>query len=544
MSDKIYIIGHKNPDTDAISAALAYADVKRQLGIDAEACRLGTLNEETKFATRKFNIDAPMLITDARSQLCDITFDEPEIIALTSSCNAAYKRIIKTNNQTLFVTDDDRKLLGIVSIRDLSSLRMNSVAERTELMKNTNLTLLAEDLDGAIIVDKKDFSCNGVVNVIAFGSHENIHKDVEDSICIVLDDENMQEDLIKSGASCLILGLDTKPSDKIVNLAKEKGVAIVSSSLNPTEIILLIYEAIPVSTIMTEHAVSYLNTDYVEDVAAKIATTRFRSYPVLDEEGKLLGCISRYHLFKYKRKSFILVDHSARVQSIDNLDKAEIVEIIDHHNIGDVQTTRPIYYRNQKCGCTCTIIYQIYCENGILPPPSIAGMMLSAIISDTMHFKSKTTTPVDIEVAHKLAEIAGVDCDKYAEEFLAASVNLRDGNAEDIINQDLKRYKFGKSLIAVGQTNYNNIEDIHTRLEEFEVIMKREQKSNKFDLMVMMFTHVLGDGTMFVFYGPLSPMMFEIIQTKFDDNSGYDHHIMSRKQQLIPAISELILERQ
>ena len=544
MSDKIYIIGHKNPDTDAISAALAYADVKRQLGVNAEACRLGTLNEETKFATRKFNIDAPMLITDARSQLCDLTVDEPEMIAITSSCNAAYKRIIKTNNQTLFVTDDNRKLLGIVSIRDLSSLRMNSVEERNELMKNTNLTLLSEDLDGSIIVDQKDFKCNGIVNVIAFGSHENIHKDVEDSICIVLDDENIQKDLIESGASCLVLGLDTKPSNEIIELAKAKGVAIVNSSLTPTEIIRLIYEAIPVSTVMTEHAVSYLSTDYVEDVAAKIATTRFRSYPVLDEDGRILGCISRYHLFKYKRKSFILVDHSARVQSIDNLDKAEIVEIIDHHNIGDVQTTRPIYYRNQKCGCTCTIIYQIYCENGILPPPSIAGMMLSAIISDTMHFKSKTTTPVDIETAHKLAKIAGVDCDKYADEFLAASVNLRDGKAEDIINQDLKRYKFGKSLIAVGQTNYNNIEDIHTRLDEFEAIMKREQKSNKFDLMVMMFTHVLGEGTMFIFYGPLSPMMFEIIQTKFDENSGYDHHIMSRKQQLIPAISELILERQ
>lgn len=544
MSDKIYVIGHKNPDTDAISAALSYADLKRQLGFNTEACRLGTLNEETKFATRKFNIEAPRLIKDARSQLLDLTIDEPEIIRSTFSCNEAYKRIISTNNRTLFVADDDNKLLGIVSVVDLSSLRMNSHEKRTELMKNTNLAILSNDLEGEIIVDKENFSCNGLINVVTYGSLSHLQNNIKDSICVLMEDENIQKQLIELGASCLILSCDCKPSSEIVKLAKEHGTAIISSKLLSAEIARVIYEAIPVSFIMTTEPVAYLNTDYVEDVAAKITATRFRSYPVLDEEGHLLGAVSRYHLFKYKRKQFILVDHSTRAQSIDNLDKAEIIEIIDHHHIGDVQTTKPIYYRNQKWGCSCSIVYQMYCENGLKPSPNIAGMMLSAIISDTMHFKSKTTTEHDIRIAHELAEIAGVDCDEYAKEFLAASVNLRDGKAEDILNQDLKRYKFGNASIAVGQTNYNNIEDIQSRLNEFEEIMKREQKANKYDLIVMMFTHVLAEGTMFVFYGPLSPMMFDIIQTKFDDHSGYDHSIMSRKQQLIPSISEMILANQ
>ena len=543
MSEKIYVIGHKNPDTDSIASSLAYAELKRKLGYDAEACRLGTLNEETKFATRKFNIEAPMLITDARSQIRDLNIDKPEIISISTSCNEAYKRIITSNNRTLFVTDKDENLLGIVSIGDLSSLRMNSYEERTALMKNTNLKILANDLEGEIIYGPKDFSCNGVVNVITFGSLQYARKNVKDSICIVMDDELIQKDLIERGASCLILGLNTKPTRNIIDYAKENNVAIITSSLMPMEIARFIYESIPVEFIMTKSTVSYLDTDYVEDVAAEIANTRYRSYPVVNEDGKLLGAISRYHLFKYKRKNFILVDHSSKSQSIDYLDKAEIVEIIDHHHIGDVQTTKPIYYRNQKCGCTCSIIYQLYCENGLKPEPSIAGMMLSAIISDTMNFQSKTTTDMDVKIAKELAKIANVNLDEYARELLEASVNLRDGKAEEILNRDLKRYKFGKYSIAVGQTNYSNIEDIQTRLNEFEEIMKVEQKNNKYDLIVMMFTHVLAEGTMFVFYGPKSPVMFEIIQTKFDDHSGYDHRIMSRKQQLIPVLSELLLEQ-
>ncbi|MDD6005463.1 MAG: DHH family phosphoesterase, partial [Firmicutes bacterium] len=226
---------------------------------------------------------------------------------------------------------------------------------------------------------------------------------------------------------------------------------------------------------------------------------------------------------------------------IDHVDKAEILEIIDHHHIGDVETTKPIYYRNQKCGCTASIVYQLYKENDLEPDKSIAGMMLSAIISDTLYFQSETTTPSDIKIAHKLAQIAEVNLDEYARELLNSSVNLKDGDVNDLIERDLKRYEFGKYRIAVGQTNYSNLEDIQSRIKEFETVMKDKQERNDFDLIVMMFTHVLADGTMFLFYGPLSYLMFDVIQTRFDDNSGYDHNIMSRKQQLIPVLSDLIL---
>ena len=542
MEEKVYVIGHKNPDTDSIASALAYADLKRKLGVNAEARRLGTLNEETKFATRKFNIEAPMLISDARSQLLDLAIDEAALINIDTSCNDVFKRIIKTNNKTLFVADDDRRLLGVVSVSDLSNLRMNSYHQRVNLMKHTNLKILANDLSGSIVVNQDNFKCNGVVNIITCGSLDLAKKNVENSICILLNDEEMQKELIESGVSCLILGLRTKPSKAIRVLAEQCGTAIITSSLTPMEITRLIYESIPVSYIMAKDVVHYKDTDYVEDVAVKIANTRFRSYPVVDEEGIILGAISRYHLFKYNRKNFILVDHSSKSQSIDYIDKAEVIEIVDHHHIGDIQTNKPIFYRNQKCGCTSSVIFQLYRENGLTPDPQIAGMMLSAIISDTLYFQSETTIKSDIEIAKELAKIAGVDLDQYAKELLASSVNLKDGNVKEILNRDLKRYVFGKHNIAVGQTNYSNLEDIQTRIKEFELVMQDEQERNNYDLIVMMFTHVLAEGTMFLFYGPSSEIMFKIISTKFDDHSGYDQKIMSRKQQLIPMLTDELVQ--
>lgn len=541
MGEKVYVIGHKNPDTDSIASSMAYAALKVKLGIDAEARRLGTLNEETKFATRKFNVEAPMLISDARSQLYNLDIDEPVLISENASCNDAVKRIVNTNTKTLFVADEKQHLLGIVSVGDLSSLRMNSYEKRVSLMKNTNLEILSSDIEGKIVVDTEHFKTNGIVNIITAGSVEHARKKVASSICIVLNDELIQKELIECGASCLILGLGTKPTKRIKDIAKKAGVAIITTPYMPMEIARVIYESIPLSFIMTRNVTSYLDTDYVEDVALKIANTRYRCYPVVDETGKIVGSISRYHLFKYKKKNFILVDHSSKIQSIDHVDKAEILEIIDHHHIGDVETTKPIYYRNQKCGCTASIVYQLYKENDLEPDKSIAGMMLSAIISDTLYFQSETTTPSDIKIAHKLAQIAEVNLDEYARELLNSSVNLKDGDVNDLIERDLKRYEFGKYRIAVGQTNYSNLEDIQSRIKEFETVMKDKQERNDFDLIVMMFTHVLADGTMFLFYGPLSYLMFDLIQTRFDDNSGYDHNIMSRKQQLIPVLSDLIL---
>ncbi len=289
---------------------------------------------------------------------------------------------------------------------------------------------------------------------------------------------------------------------------------------------------------MKDHIVAYEENEYVDDIKTKILNTRFRCYPVANEEGKLVGCISRYHVFNHKKKEFILVDHSSYVQSINNLNKADVVEIIDHHNIGNVETAVPIYYRNQLCGCTCTIVYQMFKENEIVPPKSYAGLMLSAIISDTLNFQSKTTTDLDRRFAKELAEIAGVDLNEYAENLLNASVNLKNVDVIDMIQRDLKQYKISRYQVAVSQTNYSNIQDIQGRISEFREALSRYQEEKGYDLEVMMFTNVRGDGSLFLVAGHLKDVLFDIIETKFDEGSGFDSHIMSRKQQLIPSLSK------
>ena len=342
------------------------------------------------------------------------------------------------------------------------------------------------------------------------------------------------------GTRCMIITCDQEISPDNLELARKQDCAVIRTPWDTMKVAKVINEAFPVESLMSRNPITFQDDEYVDDVAKKMANTRYRSYPVLDIEGKAVGAVSRYHLLNYRRKKFILVDHSAKNQAINNIDDAEIEEIIDHHHIGNIETSYPIFYRNQRCGCTCTIIAQLYKENGIIPSAQMAGIMMSAIISDTLHFKSATTTQLDKDVAYGLAEIAGVDLDHYADEMLSASVALKESTPTQILNRDLKTYDMGKYKIAIGQTNYKNIEDIQAILPAFRQQLEKEQTAKQFDLMVMMFSHIMAEGTMFVYSGPLSYVMNEIIDTKFDDNSGYDHEIISRKQQLMPKLSVIL----
>ena len=265
-------------------------------------------------------------------------------------------------------------------------------------------------------------------------------------------------------------------------------------------------------------------------------------YPVVDNENNLIGMISRWHSNNYSKKQFVLVDHSSRTQTIDNIEYGDIVEVIDHHHIGGISTNKPIYYRNQIVGCTCTIVYSLYKENDLLPDKKVAGMMLSAIISDTLNFKSKTTTPLDIKTANELAQIAEVDLNDYALKLLAASVNLKTEDFSKLMESDLKNYVFNNYKVAVGQTNYMDISQIQIKVNEYKQKIKDYQEKNRYDLLIMMFTSVKGDGTLFMYYGPKANVMSEIIEETMDENSGFDKKIISRKQQLVPILSKKLSE--
>lgn len=540
MQQYVYIVGHKNPDTDSICSALAYAELKQRLGVHAIPCRLGPLNEETKYVLKRFGLENPLLLKDARSQLRDIDIDEPTLITTKTSLKEAWDVLFKARNKSLFVLDEQQKLTGIVSTSNLASPRMMSDELMHKLMKTASLSALAKTINGEIDYEPKNFKTNGKVFIVTLNDGTKFEENFRHSITILSDGNRKQRQLLEMGTRCMIITCNQEISPDNLELARKQDCAVIRTPWDTMKVAKVINEAFPVESLMSRNPITFQDDEYVDDVAKKMANTRYRSYPVLDIEGKAVGAVSRYHLLNYRRKKFILVDHSAKNQAINNIDDAEIEEIIDHHHIGNIETSYPIFYRNQRCGCTCTIIAQLYRENGIIPSAQMAGIMMSAIISDTLHFKSATTTRLDKDVAYGLAEIAGVDLDHYADEMLSASVALKESTPTQILNRDLKTYDMGKYKIAIGQTNYKNIEDIQAILPAFRQQLEKEQTAKQFDLMVMMFSHIMAEGTMFVYSGPLSYVMNEIIDTKFDDNSGYDHEIISRKQQLMPKLSVIL----
>ena len=531
-----YIVGPKNPDTDSISSALSYAALKKALGEEAVACRLGPLSEETKFATKYFDIEAPMYIDDARSRVKEIVLDKAVTVKENTTCNEAINKAMCNNSRTLCVVDDEERLTGIISSSDMLSIRMMNKASKEELLTASDINAFARDC-GGIIVNKSDRISNGKVFVY---NQQHFKNEYENAIVLV-NSEMMVLDCIHENPA-LIIYASNEIDDVLSMIVKQKDISLIKTKISIEDVLELIHESIPVSLLMSRNIVSINENEYMEDVSRRLLQTRYRSYPVVNDEKKLVGMISRWHCSNYQKKEFVLVDHSSRTQTIDNIEFAEIVEVIDHHHIGGISTNKPIYYRNQIVGCTCTIIYELYKENDAAVEPKIAGMMLSAIISDTLNFKSKTTTRKDIKAARELADIAGVNLEEYAMKLLSASVNLKTEDFQKLMESDLKNYVFNNYKVAVGQTNYMDISQIQIHIDDYKKKISDYQINNKYDLLIMMFTSVKGDGTMFMFYGPKSEIMGEIIEETFDFNSGFDKKIISRKQQLVPILSKKLSE--
>lgn len=540
MNDVIFVTGHKNPDSDSICSALAYANLKQLQGENCIACRLGSINDESKYILKRFDVEGPFLLKDARSQLRDIQMDIPTLIPEDMTIYQAWSKLYSVKNKSLFVVDEKQKLLGIVSTSNLSSTRLMRDEQLNELMSHATVESICQTVKGKIAIEPEIFDNNGKIFIFTLTDASHFHSDFKDSIVILSDGDDKQRQVIDEGAKCLIITCDQTVSSENKRLAAMKDCAIITTHLDTMQVARVINESVPVKFIMTKNPVTCVDTEYVLDVQVKLSTTRFRSYPVVNEFGHIVGAISRFHLTNYKRRKFILVDHSARNQSISNIDEAEIEEIIDHHHIGDIQTSYPIFYRNQRCGCTCTIIAQIYQEQGITPSREMAGLMLGAIISDTMCFKSKTTTQLDKDVAAYLAELAEVDINEYAEGLLSASVSLRASTPADILNRDLKNYQIGKYKLAVGQTNYKNMDDIQSILPSFKEYLIQIQEQKGYDLIIMMFSSIMAEGSMFVFAGPLSRIMRSLIDSVIDEHTGFDSVIISRKQQMIPKLDNLI----
>lgn len=543
MNENIYVIGHKHPDSDSICAAITYSDLLQKKGQPAVACRQGPLNEETKFILKRFHQENPLLLTDARAMLKDIDLDRQTIIYEDETVHHAWHVMLQTQNRSLFVKNKKDELVGICTTSDLSRVRIHPDADLVQLMSTCSLANIARTINGKILVHPENFHSTGRVHVITLEGREAALFNLKGGISILSSDEDKQKMLLDEGVACLVITCGQRVSERICAEAEARGIAVIETETDTMNVARVITESYSVSEVMThkDRIITFRDDEYVEDVAAKMMKSRVRSYPVLNEKGDIVGAISRWHTRNYNKRKFVLVDHSALNQTVNHIDNADLLAIIDHHHIGGITTQNPILYRNQKVGCTCTIIATMYQENNILPDRDMAGLLMSAVLSDTLNFKSATTTQLDRDTVAWLAQLAGIsDINAYAREMLGASVALTDSSPSDILYRDLKTYQIGKFSFAIGQTNYSHMEEVQKILPEFKEYLQKEQSAKNLDLLVMLFTDVMGGGSMFIYDGPMSYVLGDILETKFDDHSGFDSRIISRKQQLMPKLSEIM----
>ncbi|WP_027624758.1 putative manganese-dependent inorganic diphosphatase [Clostridium lundense] len=545
MKDVIYISGHKNPDTDSICSALAYADFKNKTGnIPAIPVRLGELSRETQFVLDYFGVNSPELIDTVRTQIQDLKFDSVIPICPDISLKMAWSIMKKNNVPNLPVVDEGDKLVGLASLANITSTYMDIWDTNILSKSGTTLENIVETLSAkCIYVSDKINNFKGKIVVTAMQPESARELIEEGDIVICGDREDAQEIILDCKASLMIITGKHEVTEKIIEKAKEISCSIIMTPYDTFTAARLVPQSVPVSYVMTkDNLVVFNNDDLVDEAKEKMLQTRFRSYPVVDNDGKILGSVSRYHLISKNKKKVILVDHNERTQSIPGLEDAELLEVIDHHRIGDIQTGLPIYFRNEPVGCTATIVASIFFENGIRPCRKMAGLLCAAIISDTLLFKSPTSTNADRLMLKRLSEIANINPEKFAEEMFKAGTSLQGKTLDEIFNQDFKVFNIGSLKVGVGQVTTMDTEGFQSMKEDMLKYMENKTNDEGFNLLMLMVTDLLKDGSELLVTGDEKYLVSKAFNVQLDGKTVYIPGLMSRKKQVIPPLTAAVNE--
>ncbi len=539
--DDVIVIGHKSPDTDSICSALAYANLKNKInGGGYKAMRAGDVNKETEYVLNRFNVEAPEYIEDVRTRVCDIELKEVGGVSGEISIKEAYLKMKKEEAVTLAVTNNDGYIEGIISIGDIASSDMD-VYDNTIVSKaNTSFKNIVDTLDGKVVAG--DVSGNFSSGKIFIGANtpDMMEEYLSEGDLVILGNRfESQYFAIEKGVRCIVLGSNSTVSPIIKRRAEEKGCIIITCPYDSFTIARLIDQSMPVKYFMsTKDILTFSIDDFTNDVKETMAKNRHRYFPVIDENGKYMGQISKRSFLDTDKKKLILVDHNERNQAVNGLDFAEITEIVDHHRLGNIETVNPVFFRNQPVGCTATIIYQMYNENGVEIEPSIAGLLCSAIISDTLMFRSPTCTPVDKEAALKLAEIAGIKVEEHAEEMFKAASDLASKTPEEIFYSDFKKFNAAGVDFGVGQITSMNSSDLESIKPEISGFMEELLAKGGVDMLIFMLTNIIDESTILLFKGARAK---EVIQAATnavseDGETVFAPGMVSRKKQLIPQV--------
>ena len=535
----IFVIGHKNPDTDSICSAIAYADLKNKM--THESCyvpkRAGQLNEESRFVLEYFGVKTPEYVADVGTQVKDIEIRMTEGVDANISLKKAWQLMRQNNVVTLPITEGE-KLKGLITIGDIAKSYMD-VYESTILgVAKTQYANIIETIDGHMIVgDENAYVDKGKV-LVAAANPDLMESYIEENDLVILGNRyESQLCAIEMSAGCIVVCEGAEVSRTIKRLAEEKGCTVIMSPHDTFTVARLINQSMPISYFMkTDGLVTFRLDSLVDQIKDVMAKLRHRDFPILDGRGRYVGMISRRNLMNMRRKQLILVDHNERSQAPDGIDNAEILEIIDHHRIGSLETMAPVFFRNQPLGCTATIIYQFYHEAGIEIEPKIAGLLLAAIVSDTLMYRSPTCTAIDRAAAEDLAAIAGIDVKDFAKQMFNAGSDLKTKTPEEIFYQDFKKFNIDETEFGVGQISSMNEEELENLKNKLLPYMEKVEKETELSMIFFMLTNILDESTELIYCGKnAKQLVSEGFYTKAGDNATVLPGVVSRKKQLIPA---------
>lgn len=553
--EKVWVVGHKNPDTDSICAAITYANLKNVLEernhSDAERTvylpmRAGNISAETNFVLNYFNVKAPELITDVGTQIRDIHIRKTEGVSGHISMKKAWEMMKILNVVTLPVVNAKNKLEGVIVTGDIATSYMDVYDSAVLSRARTQYRNIIETLQGKLVTGNEHGHLVKGKVVVGVGTPEVLASNVEsDDLVIIGDREESQLLCIESNCSCLIVTNGFEISPEVIEAADLKDVVIISTPYDSFTAARLINQSIPIKFFMTkENLICYELDDLVDEVKDSVSKIRHRDFPILDENQNYVGMFSRRNLMNAKKKKLILVDHNEKSQAVTNIDEAEILEIIDHHRLGSLETMSPVYFRNQPLGCTATIIYQMYQEQGIEIEKNIAGLLCSAIISDTLMFRSPTCTNLDKEVANKLAQIAGIDVKEFAQDMFEAGSDFSNKTEKEILNQDFKIFHSGDTDFGVSQISAMSRQELDKVEERIRPEMELMLGEKKLDMIFVMLTDIFNESTYLIYNGDgASSLAAEAFGCAESEDGLTLKGVVSRKKQLIPALINTLAER-
>ena len=538
---KVVVIGHRNPDTDSICSAIAYAELKNRTStLVCEPRRAGKMNQETEFVLKKFGVTPPRMCTDVNPKIRDVDYREMPGIPGSTSLRRAWKIMRDQQIDTLSITSADNELEGIITVKDLATANMDVFDTAVLAKSRTSYKNILETLNGTMVVGDADAVCTTGHIKIGTATPEMLESSVEKGDIVILSNRyESQLCAIEKEASLLIICNGAKVGRTIQRIADETGVAIMTTPEDTYAAGKLISQCAPISYYMTRNDIlKFTLVTPVADVLRVMAKVRHRYFPILDEEGKYCGMVSRRNVIALRKRRIILVDHNEATQAVEGFDQAEILEIIDHHRIGSLETSGPVYFRNQPVGCTATIITQMYDENGVDIPPQIAGLLLAAILSDTLAFRSPTCTPVDENTAKRLAKIAGVDIEEFSTEMFEAGEKLDGKTPEEVFLQDFKVFMCGDIRFGVAQGSYMTRKNLQAAQALLQPYLEEARNKQNVEDLYMLLTDVPKEESVVICTGRYAA---EVLSNGFESRPAADGSwtlpgVVSRKKQFIPAM--------